>query len=256
MRTILSLLFLLLLPAPAAAQAAAKVAAAADLQYALPEIAAAYTAAGGTAPQLSFGSSGVFAHQIINGAPFEIFLSADESYVALVDKAGRAEDSGRPYATGRLALFIAKGAPIAADRDLADLGRAAGDGRLKRLAIANPEHAPYGRAARAVLVRKGLWETLQPRLVLGENISQAAQFAISGTVQAGLIAYSLAISDRMARRGSYALVPQEWYPPLRQRMVLLTGAGETARRFYAFVQSAPARAALERYGFALPPPGN
>ena len=232
------------------------VAAASDLQDAIAEVAELFSRATGRSVKLAMGSSGNLTRQIIQGAPFEVLFSADEDYVGELAGRSLTLDRGALYAVGRLALFVPKASPVRPDSELNDLAAAVADGRLRRLAIANPEHAPYGRAARAVLVRKGLWETLQPRLVLGENISQAAQFAISGTVQAGLIAYSLAISDRMARRGSYALVPQEWYPPLRQRMVLLTGAGETARRFYAFVQSAPARAALERYGFALPPPGN
>jgi len=232
--------------------AGANVAAAADLQYALPEIVHAFVRGGGEPPRLSFGSSGVFAHQIVNGAPFEIFLSADESYVALVHQAGRAEDAGTPYATGRLALFIPKGSAIVADRDLADLGRAARDGRLKRLAIANPEHAPYGRAAREALQQLGLWPLVETKLVLGENAAQAAQFVASGNAQAGILPLSLALSPALADRGAFMTLPQSWHVPLRQRMVLLQGAGENARRFYRFLGQGEARAILARHGFAPP----
>jgi len=244
--------FVVIQQAGAEPAAVAKVAAAADLQYALPEIVQAFAAGGEPPPRLSFGSSGVFAHQIANGAPFEIFLSADESYVALVHQGGRAEDAGTPYATGRLALFIARGAPIVGDRDLADLGRAAGDGRLKRLAIANPEHAPYGRAAREALQHLGLWPLLESKLVLGENAAQAAQFVASGNAQAGILPLSLARAPALADKGAFMTLPQSWHAPLRQRMVLLKGAGENARRFYRYLGQGEARAILARHGFGPP----
>lgn len=233
-------------------QSAAHVAAAADLQYALPEIVQAFAAGGEQAPSLSFGSSGAFAHQIVNGAPFEIFLSADESYISLVREAGRAKDAGLPYAIGRLALFIPKGSAVVADRDLADLGRAAGDGRLKRLAIANPEHAPYGRAAREALHHLGIWPLVETRLALGENAAQAAQFAASGAAQAAILPLSLVLSPALADKGAFMTLPQSWHAPLDQRMVLLTGAGDSARRFYRFLGQAEARAILARHGF-IPP---
>lgn len=229
------------------------VAAASDLQYALVEVARAFTLATASPVKLSFGSSGNFARQIMQGAPYELLFSADEDYVRVLQQRGLTEGAGALYAIGRLALFAPKGSTVKADADMRDLAAAAADGRLRRFAIANPEHAPYGRAARAALMRKGLWEKLQARLVLGENVSQTAQFAVSGSVDAALIAYSLAVSEAMKRAGSFALVPHEWHAPLAQRMVLLRGAGGTARRFYAFVQSAPARAVFERYGFSLPP---
>ena len=229
------------------------VAAASDLQYALAEISADFTRATGKSAKIALGSSGNLARQIMQGAPFELFFSADETYVQALQERSLTLDAGTLYAVGRLALFVPKGSAVKADPALADLAAAAADGRLHRLAIANPEHAPYGRAARAALMHQGLWEKVQGRVILGENISQTAQFAVSGSVEAALIAYSLAVSEPMKRAGSFALVPQAWHPPLRQRMVLVRGAGETARRFYDFVQSPQARAVLERYGFSLPP---
>jgi molybdate transport system substrate-binding protein len=203
---------------------------------------------------LSFGSSGNFARQILAGAPFELFLSADEQYVERLAKAGRTEDRGTLYAEGRLVLLVPPGAAVRVDAELHDLVAAVRDGRLKRLAIANPEHAPYGRRAQEVLTHLGLWPQVQRRLVLGENISQAAQFTLSGSVEAGLVALSLVRSPALSGRGSYALIPAAWHSPLRQRMVLTKGAGETARRFCQYIMTSSARAILERYGFVLPPP--
>lgn len=240
----------------ARAQAVPVVAAASDLQYALTEVAAAYARASGRSVRLSFGSSGNFVRQIIQGAPFELFFSADEAYVRDLDARRLTLDAGALYAVGRLALFVPNGSPVMADAGLDDLAAALADGRLRKLAIANPEHAPYGRAARAVLMNKKLWQKARAHLVMGENISQAAQFAASGSADAGLLAYSLVISERMTKAGSYALLPAAWHEPLRQRMVLLNGAGDTARRFYAFAQSPPARTLFEKYGFTLPAAGD
>ena len=123
---------------------------------------------------------------------------------------------------------------------------------MKHFAIANPEHAPYGRAARQALQHAGLWEKIEGRLVLGENVAQATQFAASGSAEGGIIPLSLAKSPAVAVLGSFAPLPEEWHAPLRQRMVLLKGAGDTARDFYAFMQNPTARAVLVRYGFVLP----
>jgi molybdate transport system substrate-binding protein len=246
-------------PAPTLAQPAASpspphVAAAADLQVALPEILAAFARSGGAPLKFSFGSSGSFARQIMQGAPFELFLAADERYVAQVIAAQRADGSGRHYATGRLVLFLPQGSPIRADRELADFAAAVSDGRLQRLALANPEHAPYGRAAREVLERRGLWPALQGRLALGDNAAQAAQFAASGAAQAGLIPLSLVRTPALAARGAFVTLPAEWHAPLHQTLVLVKGAGATARAFADFLHGHEARAILARNGFGLPPP--
>lgn len=230
------------------------VAAAADLQFVLPQIALAFERASGRKLRLSFGSSGVFARQIIQGAPFDLFFSADESYVELLQRNHRTLDAGKLYALGRLALFIPHGSPVQADRNLIDLAAAARDGRLKRLAIANPEHAPYGRAARQALQRAGVWDELKNKLVLGENAAQAAQFAASGSAQAGIVPLALARAPEFAGRGAFATLPENWHAPLRQRMVLIQGAGETAQLFYAFMQTPAVRALLARYGFEPPEP--
>ncbi len=253
-RRICSLAAALSLGVASAARAAEPpaIAAAADLQYALAEIAEGFSRETGRTIRLSFGSSGNFARQILAGAPFELFLSADEAYVERLVQAGKTHDGGTLYAEGRLVLLVPPGSAVKADAEARDLVAAVRDGRLKRLAIANPEHAPYGRRAQEVLTHLSLWPQVRRRLVLGENISQAAQFTLSGSVEAGLVALSLVRSPALAGRGSYAVIPAAWHSPLRQRMVLIRGAGQTARRFYSHMLTPATRTILERYGFLLP----
>jgi molybdate transport system substrate-binding protein len=228
------------------------VAAAADLQFALAEAAQAFVAETGQEVRLAFGSSGNFARQIRQGGPYEMYLSADERYVLDLARDGFARDEGTLYALGRIVLVVPHGSPLRADGSLADLAAALDEGRVEKLAIANPEHAPYGKRAEEALRHKGLWDRIQPKLVLGENVSQAAQFALSGSAQGGIIAYSLALSPKISAQGSFELVPAEWHEPLRQRMALLKGAGSVAERFYAFVQEPAARRIMRRFGFVLP----
>lgn len=241
-----------LLPSAAGAAGPPLIAAASDLQFALDEIARAFTAETGEAVRLAFGSSGNFARQIRQAAPFELFLSADEQFVRDLHGDGFTVDEGALYAIGRIVVITPHGSPLTPDENLDDLAAALADGRLTRFAIANPDHAPYGRAAREALGTRGLWKAIEPRLVLGENVSQAAQFATSGNAEGGIVAYSLALAPAVAARGSHALLPERWHRPLRQRMALLRDAGPVARRFYAFLQEPTARAAFRRYGFVLP----
>jgi molybdate transport system substrate-binding protein len=230
------------------------VAAASDLQFALPEIAAAFERDTGQRVRLSFGSSGNLARQVEQGAPFELFFSADEAFIERLVAGGRTRDGGALYGIGRIVLFAPHGSPLELDPAADGLRTLLRAGRAWRFAIANPEHAPYGRAAQQALESLGLWESLQPRLVLGENVSQAAQFATSGNAAGGIIAYSLVLAPEVAARGRYVLLPEALHQPLRQRMVLTRRAGATAQRFYEYVQAPAARAVLVRYGFALPEP--
>lgn len=234
------------------AQVAPTIAAASDLQFALTEVAAAFKAERGEEVQLTFGSSGNFFRQIQQGAPFEMYLSADEKFVFNLAAAGLTVDEGALYAIGRIALIVPHNSPLKADGTLRDLALGLRDGRVARFAIANPEHAPYGKRAEEALRHAGLWDEIKDRLVLGENVSQAAQFATSGDAEGGIIAYALALSPDVSKLGMFALIPDDWHEPLRQRMVLLKGAGETARDFFAYVQSPPSRDILKRYGFILP----
>jgi molybdate transport system substrate-binding protein len=237
---------------PAIGQDQPVIAAASDLKFAMEEIAQAFTAKTGKSVRLAFGSSGNFRRQIAEGAPFEMFMSADEGFVFALGKEGYTLDEGALYAIGRIVIIVPTGSVLKADSELKDLAAGLQDGRVKKFAIANPEHAPYGRAAQQALTKAGLWDKLQDKLVLGENISQATQFATSGSAQGGIIALSLALSPAVSKLGSYALLPAESHEPLRQRMVLLKKAGETAKEFYAFVQQPEARAIFRRYGFVLP----
>lgn len=254
MTRILRWLFLSLLAfaPPVSAQDVPTIAAASDLKFALEEVAKAYKQTSAQKLRLVFGASGNLTRQIAQGAPFDLFLSADEQYVFDLHKQGLTVDEGVLFAIGHVVLFVPNGSPIKADAKLEDLKRAIDDGRLKKLSIANPEHAPYGRAARAVLQGAGLWDKVQGKLVLGENVSQAAQYAASGATQAGLFALSLAVTPNFKQAGSYAVLPEAWHPPLRQRMVLLKRAGEGARSFQAYLQQPTARGILKTYGFALP----
>jgi molybdate transport system substrate-binding protein len=240
------------LGAGARAAEAPVIAGAADLQFALEEIAAAFRADTGLTVRLTMGSSGNFARQIRQSAPFEMYLSADEAYVLDLARDGFTRDDGALYALGRIVIITPHGSPLAADGSLDDLEAALADGRVTRFAIANPEHAPYGRRAEEVLRHQGLWDAIRPRLVLGENVSQAAQFATSADAQGGIIAYSLALSPRVAALGPFELIPEAWHSPLRQRMVLLKNAGPVAERFYAYVQQPAARTIFWKYGFVLP----
>ncbi len=257
---LLSLLLLLcagLLPDAASAADIPNIAAASDLKFALSEIAEAYTQTSGKRVNISYGSSGIFRRQIAEGAPFELYLSADEAYVDALRKDGRtedggAEDGGALYAIGRLVLYVPQGSPVKADTELRDVIAAAKDGRLKHLAIANPEHAPYGRAARETLQHVGAWDQLQRKLVLGENVAQAARFASSGSAEAALLPYSLAISPELSTHGTYVTLPESSYAPLKQRMVLIKGAGETARQFYRYLQQKEARTIFAKHGFVVP----
>jgi len=250
---VLGLAALSLLAAQAHAQGVnATVAAASDLKFALEDIAARFEKQGGPAVKLVFGSSGNFASQLLQGAPFHVFMSADESLVDRLDDAGLTADRGRAYAVGRIGIMVPAGSPLKADGTLQDLAAALKDGRLQKFAIANPEHAPYGARAREALQHAGLCEAIQPKLVLGESISQATQFATSGSAQGGLIAYSLALAPAIAKTGSFALIPESWHQPLRQRMVLMRNAPPAAKAFYDYLSAPEARAQLARYGFALP----
>ncbi|MCX7646001.1 MAG: molybdate ABC transporter substrate-binding protein [Rhodobacteraceae bacterium] len=244
---------------PAAAQddgaAAPVIAAASDLQYAVTEIAAAFAAETGRQVRLSFGSTGTFAAQIRQGAPFEMFMAADQSFIAELHAEGLTRDEGVLYAEGRIVLIAPHGSALKPDARLDGLAALIDAGRLSRFAIANPEHAPYGLRAMEALRHRGLWERIRPFLVLGENVSQAAQFALSGNAEGGIIALSLALAPEVAARGAYAPIPRDWHEPLLQRMALLKHAGPVAGEFYAYLQSPKARAIMARYGFVLPDGG-
>ncbi len=231
------------------------IAAASSLNPALVEVSRAFSSDTGKHVRLSFGASGNIVRQIVQGAPYQLFLSADEDYVESVVRRSLALDGGELYAIGQLVVYAPTGSSVSVDPALRDVRQAATDGRLQRLAIANPEHAPYGVAARELLTNLGIWSVIKDRLVFGENVSQAAQFATTGSVDAAILSLSAAASAALARRGNFVVVESDLYRPIRHRMVLLKGAGPTARAFYDYLQATDARAILANYGFARPQAG-
>lgn len=235
-----------------AAQRPPAIAAASDLKFALEAIAQRFTAETTQRIELVFGSSGALTRQLIEGAPFEMFLSADEAFVKKLSAAGLTRDDGILYGVGRIVLFAPHRSALVVDAQLDGLRSLLGSGGVRRFAIANPEHAPYGRAAEAALRARDLWPQVQPTLVLGENVSQAAQFATTGAAVGGILAYSLVLAPPLNGMGRYALIPDSLHPPLRQRMVLMKRATATAERFYQYLQQGEARAILRANGFAVP----
>lgn len=228
------------------------VAAAADMNVVLPELAARYTKQTGQIVKLSFGSSGNLTNQIRNGAPFDVFFSADEEYPKQLLADGLAvRESLYRYAVGRLVLWV----PNTSTLDLPKLGMTALlDPSVKKLAIANPQHAPYGRAAEDALKHFGIYDQVAAKLVLGENVAQAAQFVESGNAQAGLIALSHALAPAMKDKGHNWAVPLDSYPTLNQAAVVLSQSKhqDAAQEFLKFVRSSESISLLKSYGFSLP----
>lgn len=225
------------------------VAAASDLQSVMQEIASRFEKTGGTHVKLSFGSSGNFFAQIQNGAPFDLFFSADVDYPKKLDAAGlAASGSLYQYATGKIVLWAPNNSPVDVSKGLSTVA----DSAVKKLAIADPAHAPYGRAAQAALQRAGLWKDVSAKLVLGQNISQTAQFVQSGNADAGILALSLVLSTAMKDQGKYFEIRQELYPPLQQAAIILNRSQhkELAERFMQFLKSDQIRALLKQYGFS------
>jgi molybdate transport system substrate-binding protein len=228
------------------------VAAAANLNFTLAEIAAQFARDEGSRIEIVLGSSGTLARQIQEGAPFEMFLAADEELPRRLSAAGPTRDDGAVYAVGKLVIFAPTDSSLTVDAELAGLARLVRAGGVRRFAIANPDVAPYGKAAEAVLRKRGLWDVMRPSLVLGDTIAQAAQFATTGNATGGLIAYSLVLEPAFADRGRYAVVPDADHPPLRQRMVLLRHAGPVAAAFYDYMRGDAARAILKKHGYGVP----
>lgn len=249
-RTILAAVCSLVLGSSAGAQAL-RIAAAADLQFAMNDLANRFEKETGTKVAVSYGSSGNFRTQIQNGAPFDLFFSADMSYPEqLVSGSFADEQSLFVYAQGNLVLW----APAGANLRLAERGfEALKDPRVKKIAIANPEHAPYGRAAVAALQKAGLYDQIQSKLVFGENISQAAQFAQSGSAQIGVIALSLTFAQSM-KSGELWKIPVDLYPPLRQGAVIIHSSPSkaAANAFLEFIKRGEGRNILRKYGLAPP----
>lgn len=227
----------------------ATVAAAATLRHALAEILPQFTKATGHELKVAYGSSGNFYSQIKQGAPFDLFLSADMEFPEKLVNEKLAKPPVQAYAQGRLVLLVPNASRLKPDGRLSDLAATLQEGRLRKLAIANPSVAPYGMRAKEALIHAGLWERLQPNLVIGENVGQAAQFASSGAAQGGLVALSLALAPELAQRTRYALIPQAWHQPLVQGMVLIQPGNAAAVAFFAYLKTDAARTVLARHGY-------
>ena len=233
----------------APAQETLRIAAAADLQPLLPGILSEFTAQTGIHAEASYKSSAVLATQIINGAPFDVFMAADLSFPQRVIAAGLAEET-QPivYAQGTLVLWTRNETPFH-DLSMNTLR----DPALKTVAVANAEHAPYGRAAQAALQHLGLYDTLKSRLVIAENIAQTAQYVDSGNAELGFISLTSAMTPRLKASGHYVLVPRDAYPPLQQGAIIVKRAGAgsaAAHRFLEFLASAAVVRQLEAGGLA------
>ena len=225
------------------------IAAAADLTFAMDDIVATFKKANpGDDIQIIYGSSGKFQTQIQQGAPYDIFFSADIAFPRELAKAGFAASEVRPYALGRIVLWSNH---MDASRMTLD---SLTDPKIAHIAIANPKHAPYGKRAEEVLRVSNLWKKLEPKLVYGENIAQTVQFVQTGNAQVGIIALALASNPELATKGSYWLIPDTLHAPLEQGYIVTKRAAGNAAawRFVEIMDSKPARAVMERYGFVLP----
>jgi molybdate transport system substrate-binding protein len=215
------------------------------------EIAASFEKETGCTVRLSFGSSGNFLTQIENGAPFDVFFSADIAYPRKLETEGlAAPGSTYLYAVGKIVLWTSKESKLDLTKGLAALR----DPSVKKISIANPAHAPYGRAAEEALHKAGVYDAVKDRLVLGENISQAAQFVQSGNADAGILALSLAASPAMKDDGRYEIIPENLYAPIEQGAVVTRAAANPrgARMLLDYTKIPATAGILERFGFTLP----
>ena len=222
------------------------VAAASDLTPAFEELGKEFQSLRGTKVIFNFGSSGMLTRQIENGAPVDLFASANVDYINQLEQKGLIiPGTKKLYGRGRITLWMLNDSQVQIHQ-ITDLTRP----EVKRVAIANPEHAPYGIAAREALERSGIWEAVKPKLVYGENIRQTLQYAQTGNVEVAIVALSLS----MQSDGRWVLIPEELHTPLDQGLAVIKGAKDeqTAREFAEFIVSSQGQAIMQRYGFTLP----
>ena len=224
------------------------VAAAADLQFAMQDVAARFEKDTGKTAKLVYGSSGNFFQQIQNGAPFDVFFSANLDYAKKLESAGLTEPgSYYQYARGKIVIWVPKESKL----DLSSGVQVLLNPSIRKIAVANPEHAPYGQAAVAAMQKENVYEKVKDKFVLGENISQTASFVVSGAADVGIVALSLALSPNMKDKGRYVEVPAANYPPIEQACVILSTSKnkETARQFLSFIKTPAVADVLRSYGF-------
>jgi molybdate transport system substrate-binding protein len=235
----------------AAPKPAIKVAAASNLKFVLTDLCSLYRQQTGWEVQLNLGASGALVQQIRQGLPVMLFVSADEERVDELVKAGWTQDAGQRYATGRLALLVPKNSPLPLEGGLKAVVQALH--QQDKLAIANPELAPYGWAAQEALNHEGVWALAQSRLVKGENIAQTTQFVVTGAAAAGITALSLVMAPEVAQRTRFKVLSAGLHAPLHQKLVLLKGANPETRQFRDFLLSPAARAVFQRHGYDTTP---
>lgn len=236
---------------PRASAQEISIAAASDLQFVFPQVAARFEKETGHRVQLSYGSSGNFFSQIQNGAPFDLFFSADIEFPKKLEATGFAEPGTLyQYATGKIVLWVRNDSAIDLGRSLQLLS----DPAVRKIAVANPEHAPYGRAAVAALQHEKLYDQVRGKFVLGENISQTAQFVESGNADIGILALSLALAPTLKAEGRYVLIPASFYPPIDQGVVVLKSSQhkDIAQQFVAFLKRPEILSLMRDFGFIVP----
>jgi molybdate transport system substrate-binding protein len=252
MRMLLVIALICFLIVPSISAEEITIAAAADSSMALFEIAANYQKQTGNHVRLVFGASGNLYSQIQNGAPFDVFLSADLGYPKKLAEAGLIDPGSLfTYAVGRLVIWVPANSSLSLEKKGME---ALLDPSVKKIALANPEHAPYGRAAVAALKKLGLYDKVKDRMVFGENVSQAAQFVESGNADAGIVALSHALAPAMNERGRYWELPADTYPELEQGAAIVSHSAhkKEAAAFLAYLKSPAALDVLKRYGFSTP----
>jgi molybdate transport system substrate-binding protein len=224
------------------------VAAAADLQFAMQDVAARFQKETGKTVKAIYGSSGNFFQQIQNGAPFDLFFSANLEFPKKLEGAGLIDPGTYyQYARGKIVIWVPNESKI----DVTSGMKALLDPSIKKIAVANPQHAPYGQAAVAAMQKKGIYEKVKDKFVLGENISQTASFVVSGAADIGIVALSLALGPNMKDKGRYADVPPGDYSPIQQACVILSSSKnkDTARQFLSFIKTAAIGEVFRNYGF-------
>ncbi len=251
MQKFVCLLILALLSRITLAADSPNIAVAANMSLPMTDIARSFRQATNISVKLSFGSSGNFARQIIQGAPFRIFLSADRKYIRMLTKNDISLAADIDYARGRIGLFIPGGSSMFVSKDLDSAMKTLIQGNYKRLVIANPEHAPYGLAAEQALQSAGLWVVEKKRLLLAENAAQATQIALSGNVDAGIIPASFTHLPALLGKGKFFLIPEHWHQPLQQHLVLLEGANSVEKQFFEYLQTETAHMIIQKYGYII-----
>lgn len=228
----------------------ASVAVAANMKDAFTDIAAAFKATGKPELRVVYGSSGNFTTQIMNGAPFNLLISADEKFPLELFKNGKTMDSGKVYAIGKIVLIAKNSSGIKLAQEKAQFSSAIV--KANKIAIAKPELAPYGKAAIEYLKAQGLWDLAKDKLVYGDNIGATTMFVATGAADLGFTALSLAKSPEIAKQTHYVLLDDKLYEPIMQRMILMKGAPQEAIDLYQFMQSPKAKEILTKYGYAVP----